>query len=753
MNCATILISLVIIVSANAVLLADPPPHPRLFFTRDDLPRIRKSGFEAESLLDEKEMTLTYFGGKRIAFPLPPEQPGKIEEPPGFDFKKFGHYPYWTSLSKQYQTRMCSLSLAYGSTGREDYARRAIEYALALSKWSVWTDLDYSKHTCLDTCHITMGVAAVYDICYDRMTEEERRQVREAMVKLGLEPLMADIGERAEHNLQMLRASALGIGGIAVLGEAPAAEDYVAAARDYYKWFLDGRFTSSNTEGMGYTSYGMENCMVFADVLNRAACDDSLLRHPAVEMIVRMAIYFQCPRATGLVNFSDCGIANYFPVTMKVLNNALGNGYAGWYLQKSRMADDGGWGGAIYGNPKRVVTPPRDWPTSAAFQNIGWVALRSGWGDDDTLLAFQCSDSRMGHNHRDQNNLVLNCAGEWLITDPGYKSFEGGAKSFYGVNTVGHNSILVDGDGQDKLGGGRVVSFFTSGPFDYTAGDASGSYDPSKLSRFVRRIAYVKPDYFVMLDEVASEGSPRQFEWLVRTDASGKYYLDGAEGVVGETKQGREIRISKERTEVVLLGLLPAKRTAQLRVFEGAENYGPYVSVSTAEKVSSAKFLTVIVPGLKDNPPAASFSPIEQEGVAGVTGQRGAFTDTVLFRTGSGIVRAADVRFLGECCLVRCEESGALRACALSNGRMLEQAGRKLIVTSRNAGIAVSHEMVSRADVSLGGAAEVRIHVPARPGKVLVDGKPAHFRYDCATEMMILDLPKGDHKLVAEPLR
>lgn len=742
-----ILVLLALVFSSGASLLADPPPHPRLYFTRDDLPRIRKSGFEAEQYLGEKEMTLKYFGGKEITFPLPPEQPGHIEEPPGFDSKSFGHYPYWTQLAKKYQTRMHSLSLAYAASGREDYARRAIEYALALSKWDVWTDLDYREGTCLDTCHITMGVAAVYDICYDLMSEEERRAVRDGLVKLGLEPLMAEIGERVEHNLQMLRASAVGLGGTALLGESPRAEEYIAAARDYYAWWLDGRFTSSNTEGLGYTSYGMENCMVFADILNRAAEDDSLLKHPATDMIVRQAIYFQGPRGTGLVNFSDCGLANYFATTMRVLNNTLGNGYAGWYLQKSRLSDGPGWAGAIYGNAKRAVTPPTDWPTSAAFQNIGWVALRSGWGDDDTLLAFQSSDSKMGHNHRDQNNFVLNHAGEWLLTDPGYKRYVGGAKSFYGIHTVGHNSLLVDGEGQDKLGGGSVVSYFASKVFDYTAGDASGSYDPSKLAKFVRRIAFVKPDYFVLLDEVESDGSPREFEWLLHTDSAGKYYLDGDEGVVGEKKVGRQMRISKERTEVLLLGLLPEDRTACLKYFEGAEDYGPYVSVSPGQKVAATRFLTAIAPGLKGDLPAMNFSAIEQEGVVGVTGRFKATQDTVLFRTGSGIVGGGDVRFLGESCLVRCDESGAPEAYALSNGRMLEWTGRMLVMASENASAAVNCGPVTEADVSATEETEIRIRVPERPGEVLVDGRPAEFRFDSASSMIVLTLARGEHKL------
>jgi hypothetical protein len=161
------------------------------------------------------------------------------------------------------------------------------------------------------------------------MTDAERKTIREAMVTRGLEPMLRD-NQRTEHNMQMLRASALGIGGMTLLGEIPDAQKYIDAARDYYKWFLDGRFSSNNTEGLMYTAYGVKNCASFADVLNRAAKDNSLLTHPAMDMIARWVLYFQGPGASGLTNFSDCSTANYYGSMMKILNNSMKNGYAGW---------------------------------------------------------------------------------------------------------------------------------------------------------------------------------------------------------------------------------------------------------------------------------------------------------------------------------------------------------------------------------------------------------------------------------------
>jgi hypothetical protein len=762
-------------------------PHPRLYFTSDDLPRIRQSGFTAEDFLAEKEMTLKYFGGKEVTFALPPQQPGKMEEPPGFDSKSYGHYPYWTSMSKNIQNRMQNLALAYASTGKPEYARRAIDYALALSKWTVWTDLDYGNTTCLDTCHITFGVATVCDACYDAMTAEERRTVRDAIINLGLEPLLRDMETGVEHNLQLLRAAALGTGALAVIDETDKGQAYLDSAKSYFKWYLDSRAVSQNIESMGYLSYGLDTGVIFGDVLNRATGDNSLIAHPYLDQVIRMAIYFQDPKASGQVNFSDTGIANHFANIAKILNSSLDNGYAGWYLNKSKMTFDKGWPGVIYGKPVGKVTSPDAWPTSAVFRPIDWVSLRSGWGENDTMLAFTCGNSKMGHNHRDQNTFVLNHAGEWLITDAGYGSFEGGAKSFYGDNTVGHNSLLVDGEGQDKLGGGKVTSFFTSDVFDYTAGDASGSYDPAKLSKFVRRIAYVKPDYFFIFDEVASEGTPRTFEILLHTDTTGKYLSYDSEVKPGDLRLG-DIKIAKENASVSVKPMLPRDWRMELTKYDGAESYGPYLSISTRDKTPAAQFLTLLYPLTVGQKVGGCWAVEHGDGAIAVERSSLDHADMVGFRTGDGKARALWTDFIGQSFMVRTKGNLGVVRFALVDGQLLyldraawaafyykrpDTSGQKpaveasisysghrtrpavasqtLFTSTVNASISVVYGDEITAHVSMKERGDIRFGVPGKPKKVTVDGKTARVRYEEDTELLLLNLRAGEHKVLVKP--
>ena len=583
--------------AAMAAYAETSPAHPRLYFGPHDLARLARLGYSTPPYLTDQSLSVTYFGDKQVVFPLPPQQPGYIENPPGFD-PGFGHYPYWTGMSRQIQVRLESLALSYAATTDRRYAQRAVEYMLALAAWHAWSDPDYSDRTCLDTCHLTMGVAFAYDVCWDIMSPQQRERVRQALDRLGLARLAQDALARDEHNLQMLRNSALGLGALAILPEQPQAYDYLHLAKDFFRWWLDLRDTSPNTEGLAYTSYGLDNCLLFGAALAQAESDRALVQHPYVAKAVRWALYFWGPGASGLVNFCDASVGHPFEVTMRVANKYLGNPYAGYYLRQTGRLEHKDFIATILHQPSPVVAWPPPWPPSALYQNIGWAALRSGWGEDDTLFAFICSSSKEGHCHADANHFVVNCGGEWLATDAGCKSFKGGALTEFGQGTAGHNSILIGGVGQqEKLG--AVTDFFTSPIFDYLVGDASRCYDPQVLWRFLRRVIYVRPHFLVMLDELEAP-EPKRFEFLLHTDAGGRYALDGKTPRLGEAATGPRVSLVKPRARLEVRFLEPPAPQLTLDHHKGTKDeHPPFITARDARPRESQRFLAALVPSLK----------------------------------------------------------------------------------------------------------------------------------------------------------
>ena len=658
-------------------------------------------------------MRITYFGGKQVTFPLPPREPGHIEEPPGFDAKSFGHYPYWTSLAGNLQTRLRSLALGYAATGNPAYADTAIATCLALCEWSIWTDTDYhpDRTTCLDTCYLTMGVAAAYDACFDRMSPEQRAKVRDGLVRLGLEPILRDASrpasQESEFNLEIFQNAALGIGVLAILGEIPdePAGRYLEQATRYFTRLLDKKLSSPNTEGLSYSST-LDDGFVFADALHRVTGDDSLFRHPyAREVIPRWVSYFLGPNRSGCVNFCDCGGYPWpFVQTLKLLHNNTGSPLAAWFLSQARTPESGGFFPILFANPKRTGDAPlpladlaaptslsslRTSHFSAAFLNIGWAALRSGWGDGDTLLALKCSSSREGHDHFDAGNFVLNCAGTWLLTDPGYGSFHSKEEGFFGRSTPGHNTLLVDGEAQGSRAG-RITDFFSSPRLDCVVGDAGASYDPAKVKRFLRHIAFVRGGYFVVYDEVESAGGPRRFDFLLHTDDDGEMTFDGKPLAEGESAGVRSLVVSKERARVTATLLEPAPAQVRFARYPGAERYPAFAWVHAPEPFERGRFLVALEAAARTGVGLAN--PGFERGLAGWTmgGEPGnqveAAVDHEVFRGGhaslrlSGTVAKRDRSLAGQWHMP-CEEGKAYRFAIWCKAKELQEGKPVMDVT------------------------------------------------------------------------
>ncbi len=750
------------------------PAHPRLYITGDELAGLRRQLATGEQsplaaaarevveaarrYADETSFTVTYYGGYTVTFPLPPRQPEPIPDPPGF---RAGRYPYWTMMSRAIQTRLETLALAYALTGDAVFGRRAAEWALAVAQWASWTDPTYpcNGRTCLDTAHLTLGVSAVYDLAHAALTPAEREALREALLQKGLAPLYADTGTPSDHNLHMLRTGALGVGALAVAGDGPAPDlpAFVQRARQNFLWFLDRRLGSGQTEGFTYASYALENVARLAVALRRAAGDDAFFRHPYLrEVLPRWVTAFLAPGGRSLVPFSDANDTPGFFATFSALAGE-GDPLAAWYLQEADPPTDAA-SRLLYSRPGPAPRRPDQLglPRSQAFWDLGWVALRSGWGPDDVLLAFQSSRSALGHNQYDQNHIVLNVAGEWLLTDPGYPDYTPGPKNDVTKGTLGHNALLVDGRGQTALGTGQLLEFFTGPGHDFTVGDATAGYLAYGLRQWVRKVAYAWPDYFLVLDTVAA-GRPVQADLLFHTDAQGLLTAGDQRLAPGTPLPVARFEIHKPRAGVAVHLLWPQPVRASVEVVAGAESYGPFVRVGTPGPQERVTFLTLLEP----LPRAAAASL-----AAGPGGADGPRLEAVVAPAGADRAGPLQLRVRRPGAwedswqlspfshgVVRRDAAGRLSGLALADGTRLEDGGTTLVSSSG----AVTLDLRRRRDSWQGAVfalqpATVSLAVPA-PRQVLLDGQPlppSAWTFDGGSGQLTLTLPPGEHALVLQ---
>ena len=602
--------------------------HPKVLFTQADLPSLLEeaqdtektvmgsSGKEiadqivaqADTYSAETEFSHTFDGvyGNQsftISFPMPPVGVDvsslSPDQPSGLS-----NYPFWTTIARGLEDRMEIFSMAYTLTGSAAYADKAVELAMAMTTWASWHDpKDRDVTTNLDTAHLVFGVSAVYDLLYERLTDGQRETLRNALVEKGLEPLYADAKEKIDYNIQALRASALTIGALALMGDVDAelTDKYLTRSTGFFSWYLNERKTSGNQEGFQYTSYTMENLIDAFECLSRVTGHSEFISDSWLnEDLTRWVAAFSTPGSYTLAPVSDISETSGFYQTFSVLADN-GNGLAGWYLTKARPL------GSVlltkqflYLNKAMPVADPQtEVGNAAVIDSVGWGAMRTGWGPTDTLFGLISNNTGLGHNHFDQNSFLIATNSQWLASDPGYSNFAYDQEWNF-KSKVGHNTILVDwvkdtaAGGQVYKGGGSLSPKLLTPSFAYMIGSAAPAYG-DLLSKFDRHAVMVNhPDqpYYLLFDDLTSS-QPRTFTWSLFTDGWDGLRIDGADvSGVASSQTGRTIEVEKGESKLYAQFVANDPLRIDTDLYDGT--YGPYLHASNTDKSADQQFLAVL---------------------------------------------------------------------------------------------------------------------------------------------------------------
>ncbi len=277
---------------------------------------------------------------------------------------------------------------------------------------------------------------------------------------------------------------------------------------------------------------------------------------------------------------------------------------------------------------EQLVPAPIPLPSSLYLEDAGLVFLR---GEDGVELRLRAGPA-MGKDRGDQNGFALRVAGQALcgeLPEAASGEPELSQRQYeldnYFLNTFACNTLLIEGQPQRRTPSqwradprthqGTIEGFFTSGVLDFVAGEAGRAYPV--LRGFRRRITYIKPDYFVVADQVDAP-APVRAEWLLHTTCplelaeEGRAYIRG-EGCGLEIHCLEPAQMGRGRTPAAL----EAERT-------------DYLSLS--QSGTSLQFLAVLVPR-----PTGGRSNLRPEQLSGRGGQgvkvvRSGSTDWVLWR-------------------------------------------------------------------------------------------------------------------------
>ena len=457
-------------------------------------------------------------------------------------------WPYLEGLSTQIRDRMRTLALAYAFTGDTRYADRAIDMAMKICEWEYWTETDYvwagSLNSSLCTPRLTNGISTVYDMCYDRLTTEQRTIISENIIIKGLAPLYFDLtgpDRFFAHNKFMARVGGLIIGSLAIINEEnkDVVGKYLSHAYEYAKKYLDSQLETGEQEGYSYTNVAMEEIMEGMSMMTRITGRQGMLDHPYFEEIfIDWAVDFLAPGGSMFPVFSDSYLSGFFQSTMLILNSKTGNGKAGYFLQQTGASMDA-FKGLLYGGADPVITPPTENDYVCFIEKVGYGGLRTGWEDSDMMFYIVGNNSQLNHNQFDQLSFQLSTDNGWLAVDPGYD------RSDFGYS-YGHNTIQVDNKSQTVKGQGSLTQVIDGQLYGYIKGSAPNAYEEGLLTQFDRHAIMINHGdrpYYIMIDEMDSLNK-HVYDWVLNTGGWTKMEVDGKDFTAGGTTSGNKITIS-----------------------------------------------------------------------------------------------------------------------------------------------------------------------------------------------------------------
>jgi len=307
--------------------------------------------------------------------------------------------------------------------------------------------------------------------------------------------------------------------------------------------------------------------------------------------------------------------------------------------------------------------------TSVRFPYSNYFVMRSDWTPEARYLILK-NGRYTAHAHFDSLGFELCAFGNPIFVDPGVYIY-GTPETIKLMSTGSHNTISVDG--ANLHNGGGPNQFFAGGGVDYlhAVGPRYQGLDESIYP--VRRVAFLKPDYWVISDLVFGCGEhviDSRFHYAdtnVSLDpktqiALTRYKNGGNLALIPVNVDGISSTLDKGHTAYVHEKMEPAlilRRSTQTTLPFRMDNVAyPLNSNSVGATV------TALSPVIDNG--------VETSGIR-VWTQKG--TDYVVFTSGPKAKVAfkdADIRLKGQFGCVRTDEAGAITGFALVHGTKLQ---------------------------------------------------------------------------------
>lgn len=514
--------------------------HPRLFFTKKDIPGLREKLRRAPFWLRDGVMEFADVS------------------------------PYWKKkefLSKREDIYdIMILGFVYQLFNDKDYARQVVKNMLNIG---IRSDDDLEIF------------ALGFDWCYDAMSDDERSIIVSKMEDAGVRMMKKDRFFRSFHNTMYQLSTSIAACGYALEGESEMAEEFIEFSEAQYKdailmfnnIFIDGEWP----EGMDYNRHIALPLVKYFEIVRSATGRDLYKECDWLLDNAYFVLYTTRPDRT-FYRFADNDlpkITDWERAFLVRVASYYKDPYIQWYVNHVTKPKEIKAYGVIFRqiydllwyeaglNEKSL----EDLPKSKFFRGSGIVIARSGWGPKDTWFSFKCGDYFGDHCHLDNNSFTIYKSGD-LAIDSGLYGDDFGSQHWtnYYSRTIAHNTVTIHdrrekftgykrerlaNDGgqkimlwqgilndrvvpenyayaepalpltwteyQEKWETGDIKDYKLTDEYCYVKGDATKSYSDHKLEGFTREVVFIFPDYFIILDRVSSTRPDFEKKWLLHT--------------------------------------------------------------------------------------------------------------------------------------------------------------------------------------------------------------------------------------------
>jgi len=465
--------------------------------------------------------------------------------------------------SRECLRRVFLLSYAWRMTGNEKYAKRAEQELSAVSRFVDWNPSHF-----LDVAEMTMACAIGYDWLHGVLSDDTRQQIREAILRKGLEPSLNSRYSgwlKASHNWNQVCNAGMTYGALAIFEDQPelarqvinrSIESIPLAMHDYGP---DGAYP----EGYGYWGYGTNFNVMFLSAIQKVFGKDfGLTDTPGFRSTAAYLLHMTGPSG-ACFNYSDSGARGGLNPAMFWFARQL-NDYSLLWLERGYLAGDGSVArdrllpaALIWGADEGVtakITAPRS--TMWVGRGRNPVALmRTSWTDPEAIfVGVKGGSPSVNHAHMDIGSFVMEADGVRWAMDFGsqdYNSLESKGVDLWGkaqdsqrwqvfrYNNLVHNTLTFDGKLQRVSGFAPIDRHSDNPRLMHAQIDLTDVYT-GQIEKARRGIAIVEGKYVAVRDELETGAADTTLRWTLLTPAAVRITGPNSAEL---TLKGRKLRV------------------------------------------------------------------------------------------------------------------------------------------------------------------------------------------------------------------